>query len=199
MLGKPIKSGKLWIHNFAVLMGIALKIINIIACKLLLISSMAASAACFTVIGQNNSVEYRSSVSPIDLSENISSGLKKIYPNGHLVFSLDGEDCSEWRADHDVVSKSGYYDAKTIKATPAAKTPVPEKLITPVFLNSEYSSIGDGGESSGYDYISRGGYSGRSGKYSSGGTVQVRSYYRSNGTFVGAHTRSAPGRGSGRR
>lgn len=44
-----------------------------------------------------------------------------------------------------------------------------------------------------------GGYISGGGSSYSGGTVFVRGYTRSNGTYVQAHTRSAPGRGGGRR
>lgn len=55
--------------------------------------------------------------------------------------------------------------------------------------SSSSSSSGYGG----------GGYGGGSSSRGSGGSVQVRSYTRANGTVVQSHTRSSPGSGRGRR
>jgi len=62
----------------------------------------------------------------------------------------------------------------------------------PTFANyHKFNSLTDG-DLYGYSTIKRKSYSGSS--TSSGGPIQVKGYYRKNGTYVSPHTRSAPSR-----
>jgi hypothetical protein len=52
-------------------------------------------AYCFSIYSPRDQLVYRSTVAPIDLSLQISEGLKVRFPNHHLVFVADELACTE--------------------------------------------------------------------------------------------------------
>ena len=54
---------------------------------------MSQAMACYTVYNPANQVIYRAATPPIDMSYQIHERLPAVFPAGHLVFSLEDNDC----------------------------------------------------------------------------------------------------------
>lgn len=54
-------------------------------------------AYCFSIYSPQDQLVYRSTVVPIDLSLQLSEGLKVRFPNHHLVFVADESACTDFR------------------------------------------------------------------------------------------------------
>ncbi len=52
-------------------------------------------AYCFSVYSPQNQLVYQSTSTPVDLSRQISAGLRERYPNHHLVFVPYESSCAE--------------------------------------------------------------------------------------------------------
>lgn len=65
------------------------------AAVLAVLAHGAAWANCYTVLNPKNDVVYRSTVSPVDLSRQISDGLRGRLQGYHVIFVPDQGDCRE--------------------------------------------------------------------------------------------------------
>jgi hypothetical protein len=55
----------------------------------------SALGFCYTVIDRSNTVVWRGTVSPIDLSRSVSDGMRRVFPPGHmLVISEEAQSCA---------------------------------------------------------------------------------------------------------
>lgn len=58
----------------------------------------AAEAGCFYVYNPKNELVYRSTLSPVDLSQPISAGMRGRYAGGHLTMVPSSDDCIDLAA-----------------------------------------------------------------------------------------------------
>jgi hypothetical protein len=134
-------------------------------------------ADCYSVIDPNGNVVYQAVDSPIDLSRPVSEGLAVSYPGHHLIIA----------ATNFCPYISEYSGARAIPMSLAERTPSESGAL---FKNVR-SSVWSGSEGA---YLSYGGAVADNRRSTPGTEVRVRSYTRSDGAVVPAHTRSSPGR-----
>ena len=135
-------------------------------CCVLLVLGNSAFANCYTVYDRENQIVLRSVKSPLDLSKPLSVVIAERFPGGSVVISADSTACTEIDLQ---ASRSG---GKTSNV--ADLLDAPSAIVTTGFPS--VSGVGASNNQAGTD-------------------VQVRGYYRKDGSYVPAHTRAAPGRG----
>jgi hypothetical protein len=133
--------------------------------------SIHASAMCYTILDAKGAVVLRSSVPPIDLSKTTSDAMQEKFPGKSLIVTGDSPSCT----DIDLLSPR----------LPLQHAKAADLLDVPEF--------GRPTEQTSFDGTSNSVPSGS--KRTAGTDVNVRGYYRKDGTYVPAHTRAAPGRG----
>ena len=134
------------------------------------IFAATASASCYTVYDQSDRIIYRSTASPVDLSQSVRDQVQQRWPGASLIIAPDSVSCSE------------------IVERPQIRSTATSANLSEVLENMSERGVGEIVPSAG------GAASAQAGK-----DVYVRGYTRKDGTVVQAHTRSAPGsRGGGR-
>jgi hypothetical protein len=133
--------------------------------------SMHTSAMCYTILDAKGAIVLRSSVPPIDLSKTTSDAMQEKFPGKSLIVTDDSPSCT----DIDLLSPR----------SPLQHAKAADLLEVPEFGRSAEQISNDG--------VSNSVPSGS--KRTAGTDVNVRGYYRKDGTYVAAHTRAAPGRG----
>jgi hypothetical protein len=140
-------------------------------------AGFANATSCYTLVDQKNAVVYQSTKSPIDLSRKISDEIDIKFPGDHLIIT-SGEDC------HDInkrISKD------------AGKNTVESNRVDLSNLFSRYevtSSESSSNQSANYSILRRNSQNYGS-SHTPGTDVYVKSYSKSDGSIVKAHTRSA--------
>jgi hypothetical protein len=133
--------------------------------------SMHTSAMCYTILDAKGAIVLRSSAPPIDLSKTTSDAMQEKFPGKSLIVTGDSPNCT----DIDLLS---------------ARLPLQHAKAADVL---EVPEFGRSAEQTSNDSASYGVPNGS--KRTAGTDVNVRGYYRKDGTYVTSHTRAAPGRG----
>ncbi len=139
----------------------------------------ANASSCYTLVDQKNAVVFQSTKSPIDLSRKISDEIKVKFPGQHLIIT-GSEDCPDINK---LTSKdSGKNNFESNSAD-----------LSNLFSQYESTSFDSSSNQSANYSILRSNSQGSSSSYRPGTDVYVKSYSKSNGTVVKAHTRAASG------
>jgi hypothetical protein len=72
-----------------------MRFVTAFTASLLCLIPTLSFAYCFSIYSPQGQLVYRSTVAPIDLSLQISEGLKVRFPNHHLVFLADESGCTD--------------------------------------------------------------------------------------------------------
>jgi len=146
----------------------------------------ALASTCYTMLDAKEAVVYRSTTVPIDLSRSITSEMRDKYPKLYFFFTTDGRDCHETNNLHvaETQAPETSRSASLVKSEAAATAlnKKQQKLIPDdgaAVIASPDNSLLDSN------------FSNPTAAYGPGKNVSVRSYTRSNGTVVAAHTRSS--------
>ena len=127
-----------------------------------------ASANCYIVYDRDDRVVFRSSSTPVNLSQPIREQVQRQWPGGALIIAADSDSCSAIDARAQAQSVGSRFGVLDILENIA--------------------------ERGGAESMSAGGGSGSS---YAGKDVNVRAYTRRDGTQVQAYTRAAAGSGGG--
>jgi hypothetical protein len=160
-----------------------MKMLRQVVLMVSLIGATSSSLAyCYSIFDSKNNLVHQSVEAPIDMSKPVSEGMAAAYPGHHLVVTE--------------TSYCPYINSLAGASAVPMQSGTTLSESSPLFRKAHAAAL-TGGEAYTSPYLGSPSYN-SGGAYSSRGAagtdVNVRSYTRSDGTSVRAHTRSAPGR-----
>jgi len=154
---------------------------TVVALALCATSLQTGAQACYTLIDKSNNIAIQSQSSPIDLSRPISAEIQSLYPGYHFTISNQNP-CPE------IDARRPRLEANKLPQAPLDRGPITILPANNLEVSSANFNLSSGGGSSMKIPYSNRTISGHA--HTPGRDIQVRSYTRSDGTFVPGHTRA---------
>ena len=150
---------------------------------LLTVTSSASAVNCYRIIDNRDNLVYQSSISPIDLSRTISEEMSAKHP-GKYFQMFDSPSCPELEAA--VALPINPRALESLKSLEKGLSGTDARIdsYNDAYSNSSIPNWKAPTSSSRATGVSN----------AAGNDISVRGYTRSDGSYVPAHTRSAPGR-----